>query len=89
MAQDGHPVHLLHFQIQDNHIGLFSAKELQALFSILREEHLIALVSENGVEEMSVAPIVINHENRHKDDLQTGDGVSCIMADATLREHLR
>ena len=66
MAQDGHPVHLLQFQIQYNHIGTFSAKELQALLSVLHEKHLMTPVSENAVEEISVAPIVINHENRHK-----------------------
>jgi hypothetical protein len=43
---------------------VFSAKELQAFLPILCKKHLIALVSENGVDEMTVTPIVINHENR-------------------------
>jgi hypothetical protein len=45
MAQDGQPVYLLQFQIKYNHVGVFSVKELQAFLSVLREEHLIALVS--------------------------------------------
>ena len=60
MAQDSHPVHLLHFQVKDNHTGVFSAKELQAFLPVLREQHLIALVLEDSVEEMPDATIVIN-----------------------------
>jgi hypothetical protein len=62
-VQDCQPVHLRHFQIEHNDIGVFLAEELEASLSILRKHHIIALPTEEGIEEMSDAPIIINHQN--------------------------
>jgi hypothetical protein len=42
---------------------VFSAKELQAFQTILSEYHVIALPTEEAVEEPPDALIIINHQN--------------------------
>jgi hypothetical protein len=42
---------------------VFSAKALQALLTTLSEDHVIALPTEERVEETPNARLIINHEN--------------------------
>jgi hypothetical protein len=55
LLQDRDPIHLRHIQIQHHDIGMFSAKEFQALSTTIGEYHVIALPTEEGVQEISDA----------------------------------
>ena len=51
--EDRNPIHLRPFQVQHHGIGMFSAKELQALPTIFSKNHFISLPAEESVEEIS------------------------------------
>jgi len=62
LLQDREAVHPRHFEIKDHDIGPRSAKNLQALLTTVREDHVIALPTEERIEEFPDTRLIINHE---------------------------
>jgi hypothetical protein len=63
LLQDREAIHPRHFQIKHHDIRPFSAKEIQTLLTTVSEDHVIALPTEERVEEVPDALLIINHKN--------------------------
>jgi hypothetical protein len=71
--QHGNSTHLRHVQVQHHDIGTFSPKEFHTLPTTIREDHVIALPTEECVEEISNAFLVIDYKNfRHEGRYHAG-----------------
>ena len=63
LSQDCESIHLRHFQIKHNDIGVLSAKKLEALPPAVSEYHVIALTPEYSVKQIPDALLIIDHQN--------------------------
>jgi hypothetical protein len=74
LLQDRDPIHFRHVQIKHNDIRAFAAKEFQAPPTTIGEYHVIALSTEESVEETPYALLIIDHEHFGHDTSQSKNG---------------
>jgi hypothetical protein len=61
--EDGQPIHFGHAKIKNGHARGVLTEEGQAFDPTRRRQHLIPMPGENGLDQLAVHAIVVNHEN--------------------------